>query len=142
MAAEDNNLATFAKFARSDSVVVTAAVGALNTDAPTNTVLLFKTSTKGSIVTRLTAAPRATLATPASLLVFTSKDAGTTKMLKDSETMPSQTLTVGVRIDETVFGNATEARPWRLGPNVEVYVGSQVAGNIVYSYEVSDFGPM
>jgi len=140
MAADETNLAKFAQRAMSDTVTATAAITNLNSDAPTNTVKMFTTGSKGGILTRLTVLPRGTC-TATSLLLFTSKDAGTTKKYKDSETLAAQTAGVSGRNDEVVFGNYSEARPGRLGPNVEVYVGLGVAqtAGVDFSYEYSDF---
>lgn len=138
--AQANNLPKFAQDPRSIDAVVTAAVGSLTTDAPTGTVLLGTASARGAILTKLSAMPRGTC-TASSLLLFVSRDNGTTQRLKDSETMIAQTVQTTVGISETPFVNISEATPIRLGPNERLYVGSQVAlaAGIVFSGELTDF---
>ena len=130
--------AVFAQLPKSNTAVVTTATAALATDAPTGTVLLVTAGVNGCIVTRLTAMPRATMLSTA-LYSFTSPDGGVTQRLKDSETMAGQTIGTGTRIDEIPFGNYSEARPMRLGPNERLYVGTGIAANIVFAAEWTDF---
>lgn len=132
--------AAFAQTNHTWDAVVTAACGAITTDAPTNTVLLGTASAEGAILTRLWAIPRASV-TISSLVLFISHDGGVTMRLKDSELMPTQVLSATARIDETVFSNYSQTTPLQLGANDRLYVGSQVAlaGGIVFSAEASGF---
>lgn len=136
----DNNLAKFAQTPKTVTAVTTLSCVIGTADAPTNTALLMTAGAEGAILTRLSAMPRATVG-PASLLLFTSSDAGVTMRLKDSETMASQTVSTTAGIAETVFFNYSETTPLRLGANVSLHVGSQVAlaAGIVFSGEVTGF---
>lgn len=134
------NTAVFAQNPRTVSAVVTAALGAITTDAPTGTVLLATAGADGSIVTRLSAMPRATVAAT-SLVLFTSNDAGVTQRMKASELMPTQAVGTSTKIVPTPFGDFSEARPLRLGANERLYVGAQIAlaAGIVFNVELTDF---
>lgn len=137
MPVADNNLPKYAQAPKTATAVVTAAVGNLGTDAPTGLVALLTAGANGTIVTRLTAMPRASLLS-ASLLLYLSKD-GTTMRLIDSETMAAQTFGAGAGIAETTFANYSETRPLRLAPGDMLYVGCQIAANIVFRAEYTDF---
>lgn len=130
--------APFAQIPKTATAVVTGA--ATMTDTPTNTVLLATAGTDGAILTRLTAIPRATV-TASSLVLFISKDNGTTQRLIDSELMAAHTVAVTTAIPETVFSLYSEAAPLRLEAGDRLYVGSQVAlaGGIVFRAEFTNF---
>lgn len=128
----------FAQTPKTATAAVSLAAANISTDAPTNTELLLTAGANGSIVTRLTAIPRATVA-PSSLLLFISNDSGTTKRLIDSETMALQTVSTSAGISETAFSNYSETRPLRLAAGDRLYVGSQVAANVVFKAEYTDF---
>ena len=130
--------APFAQTPKTATAVVTAA--ATLTDTPTNTVLLAMAGADGAIVTRLTAIPRATV-TASSLVLFISKDGGTTQRLIDSELMSAYTVAVTTAIPETVLAAYSEAAPLRLEAGDRLYVGSQVAlaGGIVFRAEFTNF---
>lgn len=132
--------APFAQTPKTAEAVATAAVGNLGTDAPTNTVLLMTAGTDGCILTRLWAMPRATVAA-SSLVLFISRDAGTTQRLIDSELMAAYTLATTTAIPETAFSNYSENTPLRLAAGDRLYVGSQVAlsAGIVFKVEYTDF---
>jgi hypothetical protein len=110
------------------------------TDTPANTVLLVTAGSDGAILTRLTAIPRATV-TASSLVVFLSKDGGTTQRLLDSELMAAHTVATTTAIPETVFPFYSETAPLRLEAGDRIYVGSQVAlaGGIVFRAEFTNF---
>lgn len=118
--------APFAQTPKTATAVCVAATASITTDAPTNTVELLTAGSEGAILTRLTAIPRATV-TANSLVLFLSKDGGTTKRLIDSELMGAFTVAATTAIPETVFGNFTEATPLRLEAGDSLYVGTQVA---------------
>jgi hypothetical protein len=130
--------APFAQTPKTATAVCTAV--ATLTDTPANTVLLVTAGTNGAILTRLTAIPRATV-TASSLVVFLSKDGGTTQRLLDSELMAAYTMATTTAVPETTFALYSETTPLRLEANDRLYVGSQVAlaGGIVFRAEFSDF---
>lgn len=132
--------APFAQTPQTATAVATGAVASLSTDAPTNTVLLLTAGADGCIVTSISAIPRATV-TASSLVLFLSKDSGTTKRLIDSELMSAHTVTTTTLIPETVFANISETLPLRLAAGDSLYVGSQVAlaSGIVFKAEYTDF---
>jgi hypothetical protein len=132
--------APFAQDPKTATAVATGAVGSFAGDSPTNTVLLLTAGADGAILTRLTAIPRATV-TASSLMVFLSKDNGTTQRLLDSELMAAHTVATTTAIPETVFTLYSETTPLRLQAGDQIYVGSQVAlsGGIVFRAEYTDF---
>lgn len=131
--------APFAQTPKTAQAVVTAAATVVD-DAPTNTQLLLTAGADGCIVTALSAMPRATV-TASSLVLWISKDGGTTKRLIDSELMAAQTLATTTAIAETVFSRISESAPLRLEAGDKLYVGSQVAlaSGIVFKAEYTDF---
>ena len=131
--------APFAQTPKTATAVVTAA-SVVTTDNPTNTVELLTAGTEGSILTSLTAMPRSTV-TASSLVLFISKDSGTTKRLIDSELMAAYTLAATTAIPDTQFQNYSEGTPLRLAAGDKLYVGSQVAlaAGIVFKAEYTDF---
>jgi hypothetical protein len=130
--------APFAQTPKTATAVCTAA--ATLTDTPSNTVLLVTAGSDGAILTRLTAIPRATV-TASSLVIFISKDGGTTQRLIDSELMAAYTMATTTAVPETVFAFYSEAAPLRLEAGDRIYVGSQVAlaGGIVFRAEFTNF---
>ena len=131
-----------APFAQTPKTATAVATGAatVGTDAPTNTVLLLTAGSDGAILTRLMAMPRATV-TASSLLLYLSKDNGTTQRLIDSELMAAHTVATTTAIPETGFTNYSETTPLRLEAGDRLYVGSQVAlaSGIVFRAEFTDF---
>lgn len=132
--------APFAQTPQTAYSIATAVVASISTDAPTNTVLLLTAGSDGCIVTRLWAIPRATV-TATSLLLFLSKDSGTTQRLIDSEVMTAYTYATTTVIPETQFSNYSESSPLRLASGDRLYVGIQVAlaGGIAFRAEYTDF---
>lgn len=132
--------APFAQTPKTATAVVTGAAGTITGDTPTNTVLLATAGADGAILTRLTAIPRATV-TASSLVIFISKDSGTTKRLIDSELMAAFTVATTTAIPETTFTMYSETTPLRLEAGDQLYVGSQVAlaSGIVFRAEYTDF---
>ena len=130
--------APFAQTPKTATAVCTAA--ATLTDTPSNTVLLVTAGSDGAILTRLTAIPRATV-TASDLVIFISKDSGTTKRLIDSALMAAYTSAVTTATPVTTFANYSESAPLRLEAGDRIYVGSQVAlaGGIVFRAEFTDF---
>jgi hypothetical protein len=130
--------APFAQTPKTATAVCTAA--ATLTDTPSNTVLLVTAGSDGAILTRLTAIPRATV-TASDLVIFISKDSGTTKRLIDSALMAAYTSAVTTATPVTTFANYSEAAPLRLEAGDEIYVGSQVAlaDGIVFRAEFTNF---
>ena len=130
--------APFAQTPKTATAVCTAV--ATLTDTPSNTVLLVTAGSDGAILTRLTAIPRATVAA-SSLVVFISKDGGTTQRLIDAELMAAYTMATTTLVPETTFALYTETTPLRLEAGDRIYVGSQVAlaGGIVFRAEFTNF---
>jgi hypothetical protein len=130
--------APFAQTPKTATAVCTAV--ATLTDTPANTQLLMTAGTDGAILTRLTAIPRATV-TASSLVLFLSKDSGTTQRLIDSELMAAHTVAATTAIPETYFANYSETSPLRLEAGDRLYVGSQVAlaGGIVFRAEFTNY---
>jgi hypothetical protein len=131
--------APFAQTPKTATAVATGAVGSFAGDTPTNVVLLMTAGADGAILTKLTAIPRATV-TASSLLVFISKDSGTTDRMIDSALMAAHTVATTTAIPVTSF-SYSESAPLRLEAGDQVYVGSQVAlaGGIVFKAEYTDF---
>lgn len=131
-----------APFAQTPKTATAVATGAatVGTDSPSNTVLLMTAGTDGCIVTALAAMPRATV-TASSLLLYISKDNGTTQRLIDSELMAAHTVATTTAIPETTFARISESAPLRLEAGDRLYVGSQVAlaSGIVFKAEYTDF---
>lgn len=133
--------APFPQTADTKTAVTAAACVIGSADTPTNTVLLMTANTNdGSIVTNLSAMPRATV-TATGLYLFLSDDGGTTKRLIDSELMAAYTLNTTTAIPETLFARYSEVTPLRLGAGDSLYVGSAVAlaAGIVYKAEFTDY---
>lgn len=131
--------APFVQTPKTATAVVTAAA-TVATDAPTNTVELLTAGANGALVTSITAVPRATV-TASSLVLFLSKDGGTTKRLLDSELMGAHTMATTTAVPETSFGNISVTTPLRLEAGDKLYVGSQVAlaAGIVFAAQWMDF---
>ena len=131
--------APFAQTPKTATAVCTLAATVAN-DAPTTTVELMTAGSDGAIMTGLSAFPRATV-TASSLVLFISKDGGTTKRLIDSELMAAYTMATTTAIPETKFANISETTPLRLEAGDKLYVGSQVAlaSGIVFKAEWTDF---
>ncbi len=118
--------APFAQTPKTATAVATAATADIATDAPTNTVELLTAGAEGAIVTRITAIPRGTV-TASSLLLFLSKDDGTTRRLVDSALMAAHTVAATTAIPVTEFESISETTPIRLEAGDILYVGSMVA---------------
>lgn len=134
-------LPAYVQTQKTGSAVVTAAVGNIGTNAPTNLVALGDAAgVNGALVTKVTAMPRATV-TASSLLLYSSKDNGATYNLVDSELMPAYTMAVTTAIPETTFGNISPSTPLRLEAGERLYVGSQVllAAGIQFRSEGANF---
>lgn len=122
-----------------DTCVVTAALANTTTDAPTGTVKLCTAGPEGSLVTKVTALPRATI-TAARLDLYVSRDGGTTKRLVGSVLMAGRTVDATSANAAADFGITAEA-PLVLGPGEELYAGSAVAsaGGIVFRAQREDY---
>ncbi len=132
--------APFAQNNKSATAVVTAAAGNIGTDSPTGTVLLLTAGEEGTLVTSITAIPRATT-TANSLLLFTSSDGGTTKRLIDSELMTAYTLSTTTKIPKVEFSIALLESALKLAAGESLYVGAQVAqaSGIVFCAKGMDY---
>ena len=132
--------APFAQTPQTATAVVTAALGSIATDSPTGTSLLLTAGADGCVVTRIWAVPRATV-TASSLVLYLSKDAGTTLRLIDSVLMAAYTFATTTAIPITAFSSYTEAAPLRMAATDRLYVGNQVAlaSGVVFRAEYTDF---
>ncbi len=130
----------FAQTVGNNTVILTAAVASLGTDAPTNTVLLLPASPEGAIITGIWALPRATV-TATGLYLFSSTDGGTTKKLIDSALMAAYTYSTTTLIPTTSFTKWTEDYPLRVAANEQLYIGASVAlaSGISVRIETMDF---
>lgn len=131
--------APFAQISKTATAVATLAAS-VTTDSPTNTIELLTAGTDGALVTSLSAMPRGTV-TAASLVLFLSKDGGTTKRLLDSKLMGAHTIAATTAIPVTAFDLISAATPLRLEAGDKLYVGSQVAlaAGIVFSAQWMDY---
>lgn len=132
--------APFAQTPKTGFAICTSASSSLTTTTPTETVKIVTAGANGAILTALSAMPRATVAASC-LLVWVSKDAGTTKYLIDSALMAAHTVASNTAIPATTFSTYSEDNPFRLQAADEIYVGSAVAlaGGIVFEAEYTDF---
>lgn len=121
-----SNDAVFPQPIKCGNAVTTAAIGTITGTSPTNTVLLLTAdATDGSLVTKLTAMPRATAAANV-LVLFISPDGGTTKYAIAMKVVASDTVSTtdpAVTID---FGYTISA-PLFLAAGESIYVGQTVA---------------
>lgn len=131
--------APFAQTLKTATAVATVAVADLGTDSPTNTLLLVTAGADGAILTKLSAIPRATV-TARDIVLFISKNGGTTKQFIDSKLMSAHTQAVTTATPITAF-DYSESTPFRLEAGDELYVGSQVAlaDGIVFRAEFTNF---
>lgn len=119
---------------------VCSSAGTIADDSPTNTTLLVTAGANGCIVTRVSAVPRGTV-TATGIYLFISKDSGTTKRLKFSETMAAQTLAATAGVTKTNFADISEASPLRLEAADRIYcsIGVALTNGAVFSAEFVDF---
>ena len=139
--ATKGNTARFAQNPRNFDAIITAALTNLDTDAPGNAVLLATAGPQGSIVPRLSAILRATLAADTGIVLFRSKD-GTILRPKGSVTLTAQTVQPTTALREVDFLKITETRPLRLGPNEQLWIGAMntpPAGGIAAHGDIVDF---
>jgi len=131
--------APFAQTPKTSTAVVTAA-GTFADDAPTNTALIVTAGSDGCIVTSLAAMPRAT-ATASKLMLFLSKDSGTTKRFIDSVLMAAYTSNTTTATPVTIFATISEGSPLRLEAGDQLYVSSAVAlaSGIVFEAQFTNF---
>lgn len=119
--------APFVQKFKSNTALVTAALGGIGTSAVTGAVLLATGGANGSLVVSLTAIPRGTI-TASSLVLFIVK-AGAPAVFNmiDSVLMPAYVQAVTTAIPVTTFGNIALTTPRRLEAGDMLYVGSEVA---------------
>jgi len=105
------------------------------TDTPTNTVALTFTNTNGARVKKITALARA-IPAATQLQLYASSDAGTTKRLINTVTMPASSGPAASLAQIPVDFGYTEEAPLVLGPGVSLWVGIGVTNTgIVFSCE-------
>jgi hypothetical protein len=107
----------------SNCVIQTA--GTNNTDAPTNSVLLYTAGAEGSLITTIQALYRGTNVA-SSLYLFVSTDGGTTQRLVDSVAAAAYTYATTTINPLVYFPTANEDYPLRLAPNAKLYVNTAV----------------
>ena len=131
--------APFAQTINNSNCVLTTA-GTVNSDIPTNTVLLYTAGADGSIITTIEAMPRATV-TATAIYLFSSTDGGTTQRLIDCVLMAAYTFALTTQIPQTVFTNYSEDYPLRLKAGERLYVstGVSLASGIVVEARGMDF---
>ena len=142
--------APFAQTPQTASAVATTAVslttsGVEQSTTVTNSVLLCTAGADGSILSGLTAIPRATV-TATALWLWSSTDGGTSKNLVASALMPAYTLAATTENARTVFKHAdgtviSESAPLRLAATEKLYVGIGVtlAAGIMFNARYTDF---
>jgi hypothetical protein len=118
--------APFAQTVNNSNCVLTTLTGGITGDAPTNAGLVFTAGAEGSLVTAISAIPRATV-TATVLYLFISSDAGTTMRLIDSILIPAQTLSTTAAVTLSTFTYYTEDYPLRLKANERLYVAISVS---------------
>ncbi|WP_341520703.1 hypothetical protein AABC73_20480 [Pseudomonas sp. G.S.17] len=120
-------VAPFAQKFKLVTAIVTAASGGIGTSTVTGLQPIATGGANGSLITRITALPRAT-ATASSLILFIAKAATPAVfVMVDSELMAAYTLATTTAIPETTFGNITSSVGIPLEQGDVLYVGSQVA---------------
>ena len=131
--------APFAQTINNSNCVLTTA-GAVNSDIPTNTVLLYTAGADGSIITTIEAMPRATV-TATAIYLFSSTDGGTTQRLIDCVLMVAYTFALTTATPSTIFTNYTEDYPLRLKAGERLYVstGVSLASGIVVEARGMDY---
>jgi hypothetical protein len=142
--------APFAQTPQTASAAATTAVslttnGVEQSATVTNSVLLLTAGADGSILTSLSAMPRATV-TATALWIWSSIDGGTTKNLIASALMAAYTLAATTENARTVFKHAdgtviSESAPLRLAASEKLYIGIGVnlASGIMFNARYSDF---
>lgn len=143
--------APFAQTPQTASAVATTAVslttnGVESSTTVTNSVLLLTSGVNGSVLTELSALPRATV-TASALFIWSSTDSGTNKYLVATALMPAYTLAATTQNVPTIFkhtDNSTiisETAPLRLAAGEKLYIGTGVtlASGIVFNARYSDF---
>ena len=132
--------APFAQTYKTNAAAVTAALTGIGTSTVTGAVLLATAGANGSLVSKLTAIPRATVTASSLVLFLVKASAPTVYHLIDSELMAAYTLAATTAIPETAFGNITPTTPLRLEAGDRLYAGSQVAlaAGIVFYAEQAD----
>ena len=130
--------AAFAQTPRTAQALVTASSASINTTTPTNVTLLATAGADGSILTSLSAITGSTNA-GSSVLLWISKDGGTTKYLADCAVLEAYSnSTTAVRV-KVIFADITEANPMRLEAGDELYVGAELTGAYHFKAELTDY---
>lgn len=109
-------------------------------DAPANTVELLTAGAEGTIVTKLTAIPRATTGAASLLALFVVKSGDTAKRLVGTALLPATTVNANSALAPVSFGYAENA-PLRLEAGDKLFVGSMVAlaSGIVFTSQHTDY---
>jgi hypothetical protein len=117
--------APFAQTVNNSNCVLTTLTGGITTDSVTNSALLYTAGAEGSLVTSISAIPRATV-TATVIYLFITTD-GTTLRLLDTILLPAQTLSTTAAVTLSSFTNYTEDYPLRLKANEKLYAAISVS---------------
>lgn len=133
--------APFIQKYRLTTALATLALGGLGTSAITGAVELATGAANGSIVTRITAMPRATVTASSLDLFIVKASAPGVYIPVDSELMAAYTQAVTTAVPETTFGNVTNAVFIPLEAGDKLFCGSEVAlaAGIAFVAVVGDF---
>lgn len=136
-----SNLPAFAQAPQAKTVVATIALaaGSLTTGTPTNAVPLMTAGANGAYITKITVIPGGTV-TASTLYLFESSSPTSlaTMYPVDSENMPAYTANASTAPAETTFGNITPETPKRLGPGMNLSVGTMVGQAVFFHVEWQD----
>lgn len=133
--------APFAQTVNNSNIVLTTATGGITSDTVTNLGLIFTAGAEGSLVTTITAIPRATIAATVVYLFIASDGTGAVARLLDSILLPAQTLSTSSAVNLSTFTNYTEDYPLRLKANDRIYAAISVtaASGIVITARGMDY---
>ncbi|TWI69065.1 hypothetical protein IP91_00130 [Pseudoduganella lurida] len=116
----------FPAFPQTPEILPAVATAACNPVDGAGAVFLCKGKEDGTMLVGLGAMARGTVSA-AGLLLFLSKDNGTTKQLIDAAFYGGFNLSTTATIPRAQFTRFSESTPFRLGKDQELYVGSMVA---------------
>ena len=137
MAVTPNSLVTTQGVRTAVAIATAAKTSPFNTI--TNAVLLATAGSNGTLVKKLKASPRGTIAAYAAQL-YLSRDGGTTLSLVKVVAGAAYTASTSAAVTEADFGY-TAADPLRLGSGDSLYVASAVAlaDGVQFYAELEDF---
>lgn len=136
-----SNLAVFTQGPRTAMAVVTTATPNPATASSSTLVKLCDAGSQGSEVEYIGAIPQGTLSAALQLLLYVSKDNGSTVRLIDSEVITQYTLSATTAIPSQQFLKVSRETPRTLAPGDSLWVGIATAQNpgIVYNAIIRDY---